>query len=308
MLDAPDQAAASFGRSCKAGYAPAREPVRAGAWAVESRNDEEMSCACEVRAGRGTHSVLYPRKRGGTATVLRVAPASTWRSSDCAWPGRSCDRSDAEAKPLPKAEEAWTAHRLPLSQYQAGCNWALRVRGDGSRDPPCTVHAVVPAFPACRARNLQRRAIRPTSGFDAWNRAVAVSCLRLSWTAWCGRWWGARLTFLDGREVAMSEEEILPSALVEESRRRSGGHHHSRSRNHLRAQRGLVRREALLPRRARVVRPWLQEPAISNLRSRQCRSWRPAVLPDSLAPHGKSRCAVSACPDRARPGSSPVST
>ena len=135
------------------------------------------------------------------------------------------------------------------------------VRGDGSETPLAGTLSALLSRPA-EVRNLHveqydlqadrmlesgSRGTLPPPKLDALVRALV----------------GARLVFLDGREVAMSEEEILPSTLVEDrgedvvvTIRRDAAHHRG-------AQRwsGAGRRGAGPPRRARAVRRLAAEPA-----------------------------------------------
>ena len=219
MPDPLTKLLASLRRSCKAGlWSSGVNLVRAGAVAVESRNDEEI--VLRVRSpGRAVAPtvVLYPGENewdcdcpGRVRPCEHLAAAAIALGQD-----EAATASDAEAKPLPKAEEAWTRIVYRFSQVPGGLQ--LRrfvVRGDGSETPLHGTLSSLLSRPA-EARNLHveqydlqadrmlesgSRGVLPPPKLDALVRALV----------------GARLTFLDGREVAMSEEEILPSALVED--------------------------------------------------------------------------------------------
>jgi superfamily II DNA or RNA helicase len=210
---------ASLRRSCKAGlWSSGVNLVRAGAVAVESRNDEEI--VLRVRTpGRAVAPtvVLYPGENEWDCDCPgRVRPCEHLAAAAIALgQGEAATTGDAEAKPLPKAEEAWARIVYRFSQVAGGLQ--LRrfvVRGDGSEMPlEGTLSALLSR--AAEARNLHveqcdlqadrilesgSRSTLPPPKLDALVRVLV----------------GARLIFLDGRELVMSEEELLPSALVED--------------------------------------------------------------------------------------------
>jgi superfamily II DNA or RNA helicase len=188
--------------------------VRAGAVTVESRNDEEI--VLRVRAqGRAVPAqvVLYPGE-------------DEW---DCDCPGRlrPCDHLAAAAialaqtegdgasdpKPLQESAEVWARVAYRFAQVEGGMT--LRrfiVRADGSEAPLVGTLSALLSRPsearamqveqwdlqADRLLELSARAILPPSKLDALIRVLV----------------GCRLVFLDGRQVAMSEEEVLPHAVV----------------------------------------------------------------------------------------------
>jgi superfamily II DNA or RNA helicase len=206
---------ASLRRACKAGvWSSGVNLVRAGAVTVESRNDEEI--VLRVRAqGRAVPAqvVLYPGE-------------DEW---DCDCPGRlrPCDHLAAAAialaqtegdgasdpKPLQESAEVWARVAYRFAQVEGGMT--LRrfiVRADGSEAPLVGTLSALLSRPsearamqveqwdlqADRLLELSARAILPPSKLDALIRVLV----------------GCRLVFLDGRQVAMSEEEVLPHAVV----------------------------------------------------------------------------------------------
>jgi superfamily II DNA or RNA helicase len=210
---------ASLRRSCKAGlWSSGVNLVRAGAVVVESRNDEEI--VLRVRSpGRAVAPtvVLYPGENEWDCDCPgRVRPCEHLAAAAIALgQGEPAAAGDAAAAPLPKAEETWARIVYRFSQVPGGLQ--LRrfvVRADGSETPlESTLSALLAR--AAEVRNLQveqcdlqadriletgSRGTLPPPKVDALVRVLV----------------GARLVFLDGREVAVSEEELLPSALVED--------------------------------------------------------------------------------------------
>jgi superfamily II DNA or RNA helicase len=186
--------------------------VRAGAVTVESRNEEEI--VLRVRAqGRAVPAqvVIYPTE-------------DEW---DCDCPGRMrpCEHLSAsaialaqaegeggDAKPLPTAE-SWSRISYRFSTVDGGVTLRRTiVKGDGSEVPldgtlsallsrPAdakSVHVEQCDLQADRLLESGARGILPPSKLDALIRVLL----------------GCRMVFLDGRQVAMSEEEVLPSAVV----------------------------------------------------------------------------------------------
>jgi superfamily II DNA or RNA helicase len=188
--------------------------VRAGAVTVESRSDEEI--VLRVRAqGRAVPAqvVLYPGE-------------DEW---DCDCPGRQrpCEHlaaagialsqeeagGSAEAKPVQSSAETWARVAYRFAQVDGGLTLRRFVmRADGSETPLDGTLSALLSRPA-EARDVQveqcdlqadrllesaARATLPPSKLDALIRVLV----------------GCRMVFLDGRQVAMSEEEVLPHAVV----------------------------------------------------------------------------------------------
>ncbi len=206
---------ASLRRACKAGvWSAGVNLVRAGAVTVESRSDEEI--VLRVRAqGRAVPAqvVLYPGE-------------DEW---DCDCPGRQrpCEHltaagialsqedagGAAQAKPVQSTAETWARVAYRFAQVDGGLT--LRrfiVRADGSETQLDGTLSALLSRPA-EARDVQveqcdlqadrllesaARATLPPSKLDALIRVLV----------------GCRMVFLDGRQVAMSEEEVLPHAVV----------------------------------------------------------------------------------------------
>jgi len=117
---------------CKAGlWSSGVNLVRAGPWRSSPATTRKLSCACAPGPRRGAHGgALSRRERVG----LRLSrPSATLRapgsSRYCLGQAKPRPR-DAEAKPLPKAEEAWGAHRVSLL---AGGRWAATAALRGAR-------------------------------------------------------------------------------------------------------------------------------------------------------------------------------
>ncbi len=208
-----DKVLASLRRACKPGvWSSGVNLVRAGAVTVESRNDEEI--VLRVRAqGRAVPAqvVIYPTE-------------DEW---DCDCPGRMrpCEHLSAsaialaqaegeggEGKPIPTAE-SWSRVSYRFSTVDGGVTLRRTiVKGDGSEVPldgtlsallsrPAeakTVHVEQCDLQADRLLESGARGVLPPSKLDALIRVLL----------------GCRMVFLDGRQVAMSEEEVLPSAVV----------------------------------------------------------------------------------------------
>ncbi|MGC9983592.1 MAG: SWIM zinc finger family protein, partial [Polyangia bacterium] len=131
---------ASLRRSCKAGlWSSGVNLARAGAVAVESRSDEEI--VLRVRSpGRAVAPtvVLYPGENEWDCDCPgRVRPCEHLAAAAIALgQGEPASAGDAEAKPLPKAEETWARVVYRFSQVPGGLQ--LRrfvVRGDGTETP-----------------------------------------------------------------------------------------------------------------------------------------------------------------------------
>ena len=219
MPDPLTKLLASLRRSCKPGlWSSGVNLVRAGAVAVESRNDEEI--VLRVRTpGRAVAPtvVLYPGENEWDCDCPgRVRPCEHLAAAAIALgQGEAATAGDADAKPLPKAEETWARIVYRFSQISGGLQLRRFVlRADGSETPLQGTLSALLSRPD-EARNLQveqhdlqadrileygSHGTMPPQKMDALVRTLV----------------GARLVFLDGREVAMSEEELLPSAFVED--------------------------------------------------------------------------------------------
>jgi superfamily II DNA or RNA helicase len=204
---------ASLRRACKPGiWSSGVNLVRAGAVTVESRNEEEV--------------VLRVRSQG-RAVPAQVVIYPTEDEWDCDCPGRMrpCEHLSAsaialaqaegeggDAKPLPTAE-SWSRISYRFSTVDGGVTLRRTiVKGDGSEVPldgtlsallsrPAdakSVHVEQCDLQADRLLESGARGILPPSKLDALIRVLL----------------GCRMVFLDGRQVAMSEEEVLPSAVV----------------------------------------------------------------------------------------------
>jgi superfamily II DNA or RNA helicase len=207
-----DKVLASLRRACKAGvWSSGVNLVRAGAVTVESQSEEEV--VLRVRAqGRAVPAqvVIYPTE-------------DEW---DCDCPGRArpCEHLAAsaialaqangagEAKPIPTTE-SWSRVGYRFSQVDGGLTLRRTVvRGDGSETTLAGTLSALLSRPA-DARTLQveqfdlhadrllesgARGVLPPSKLDALIRVLL----------------GCRIVFLDGRQVAMSEEEVLPLVVV----------------------------------------------------------------------------------------------
>lgn len=208
-----DKVLASLRRACKPGvWSSGVNLVRAGAVTVESRNDEEI--VLRVRAqGRAVPAqvVIYPTE-------------DEW---DCDCPGRMrpCEHLSAsaialaqaegeggEGKPIPTAE-SWSRVSYRFSSVDGGVTLRRTVvKGDGSEVPlDGTLSALLSRPAEAKSLHVEQcdlqadrllesgaRGVLPPSKLDALIRVLL----------------GCRMVFLDGRQVAMSEEEVLPGAVV----------------------------------------------------------------------------------------------
>ena len=218
----PDQLTkllASLRRSCKSGlWSSGVNLVRAGAVAVESRNDEEI--VLRVRSpGRAVAPtvVLYPGENEWDCDCPgRVRPCEHLAAAAIALgQGDAATGGDAETRPLPKSEEAWARIAYRFAQVPGGLH--LRrfvVRSDGSETPLAgTLSALLSRPEQARSLQVEQYDLQADRILESGSRAT-LSPPKLD--ALVRTLVGARLVFLDGREVAMSEEELLPSALVED--------------------------------------------------------------------------------------------
>lgn len=213
---------AALRRACKPGvWSSGVNLVRAGAVAVESRNDEEIVLRVRAHGQAVPPSVvLYPGEdewdcdcSGRMRPCEHLAAAAVALSQDQI--ARAAETGTSEAKPVPKAEETWARLVYRFSQAEGGLQLRRAiVHADGSETALSGTLSALLSRPA-EARTLQveqydlqadrllesgGRSVLPPSKVDALVRVLV----------------GARLMFLDGREVAMAEEEILPRAVVED--------------------------------------------------------------------------------------------
>jgi hypothetical protein len=208
-----DKVLASLRRACKAGiWSSGVNLVRAGAVTVESRNEEEV--VLRVRAqGRAVPAqvVIYPTEDEWDCDCPgRMRPCEHLAASAIAL--AQAEGEGSEAKPLPTIE-TWSRVCYRFSQVDGGLTLRRTiVRGDGSETAldgtlsallsrPAdarSVHVEQCDLQADRLLESGARAILPPSKLDALIRVLL----------------GCRLVFLDGRQVAMSDEEVLPSAVV----------------------------------------------------------------------------------------------
>jgi superfamily II DNA or RNA helicase len=188
--------------------------VRAEAVTVESRGDEEI--VLRVRAqGRAVPAqvVLYPMEDEWDCDCPgRQRPCEHLAAAGIALSQEEADGT-AEAKPVQTTAETWARVAYRFAQVDGGLT--LRrfvVRADGSETPLDGTLSALLSRPA-EARDVQveqcdlqadrllesaARATLPPSKLDALIRVLV----------------GCRMVFLDGRQVAMSEEEVLPHAVV----------------------------------------------------------------------------------------------
>ncbi len=206
---------ASLRRACKAGvWSAGVNLVRAGAVTVESRSDEEI--VLRVRAqGRAVPAqvVLYPGQDEWDCDCPgRLRPCEHLAASAIAL-GQAEGDDTGDGKPVRASVEVWARVVYRFTQVEGGLT--LRrfiVHADGGETPLGGTLSALLSRPA-EARSLQieqcdlqadrllesaARATLPPSKLDALIRVLV----------------GCRLVFLDGRQVAMSEEEVLPHAVV----------------------------------------------------------------------------------------------
>jgi superfamily II DNA or RNA helicase len=206
---------ASLRRATKAGvWSAGVNLVRAGAVTVESRGDEEI--VLRVRAqGRTVPAqvVLYPGQDEWDCDCPgRMRPCEHLAASAIAL-GQAEGDGAGNAKPIQTSAESWARVAYHFAQVEGGLTLRRFVaRADGSEAPLDGTLSALLSRPA-EARSLQveqcdlqadrlletaARATLPPSKLDALIRVLL----------------GCRMVFLDGRQVAMSEEEVLPHAVV----------------------------------------------------------------------------------------------
>jgi superfamily II DNA or RNA helicase len=215
MLTEIAKLAASLRRACKPGvWSAGVNLVRAGAVTVESRSDEEI--VLRVRAqGRAVAAqvVLYPGQDEWECDCPgRMRPCDHLAASAIALSQAEGDGT-GEAKPVQTSADVWARVVYRFAQVEGGLT--LRrfiVRADSSETLLDGTLSALLARPS-EARSLQieqwdlqadrlletgARATLPPTKLDALIRVLL----------------GCRMVFLDGRPVAMSEEEVLPYAVV----------------------------------------------------------------------------------------------
>ena len=206
---------ASLRRACKPGvWSAGVNLVRAGAVTVESQSDEEI--VLRVRAqGRAVAAqvVLYPGQDEWECDCPgRMRPCDHLAASAIAL-SQAEGEGTGEAKPVQISAEVWARVAYRFAQVEGGLT--LRrfiVRGDGGETLLDGTLSALLARPS-EAKSLQieqwdlqadrlletgARATLPPTKLDALIRVLQ----------------GCRMVFLDGRTVAMSEEEVLPHAVV----------------------------------------------------------------------------------------------
>ena len=212
---------ASLRRACKAGvWSAGVNLVRAGAVQVESRSDEEI--VLRVRAqGRAVPAqvVLYPGEDEWDCDCPgRMRPCEHLAAAGIALsqaPAENQDDPSAVAKTPAAPAQVWSRVLYRFAQVEGGL--AVRrfvVQADGKETSLDGTLSALLARPA-EARALQveqcdllsdrlletgARATLPPSKLDALIRVLV----------------GCRMVFFDGRQVIMSEEEVLPQAVVTE--------------------------------------------------------------------------------------------
>jgi superfamily II DNA or RNA helicase len=212
----PSKIVASLRRACKPGvWSLGVSLVRAGAVVLESQSDEEV--VLRVRAsGRAVPAqvVLYPGEDEWDCDCPgRQRPCEHLAAAAIALGQAGQPSADGGSPPLKTSTEAWARVAYRFGQAEAGLT--LRrfiVRADGGEAELTSTLSALLARPA-EARALQveqfdlqadrlletsARGVLPPSKLDALLQVLV----------------GCRTVFLDGRQVAMSEEEVLPFAVV----------------------------------------------------------------------------------------------
>ena len=207
---------ASLRRASKAGvWSAGVNLVRAGAVTVESQSDDEV--VLRVRAaGRAVPAqvVIYPGEDEWECDCPgRQRPCEHLTAAAIALGQAAQAPTDGGEPPIRTSAEVWARVAYRFSQAEEGLT--LRrfiVRADGGEAPLDGTLSALLSRPA-EARTLQveqcdlqadrlletsARAVLPPSKLDALIQVLV----------------GCRMVFLDGRQVAMSEEEVLPRAVV----------------------------------------------------------------------------------------------
>ena len=206
---------ASLRRASKAGvWSAGVNLVRAGAVAVESQNDEEI--VLRVRAGGRAvpaQVVLYPGEDEWDCDCSgRQRPCEHLTAAAIAL-GQAAQADGAESATVKTSAEVWARVAYRFGQAEEGLT--LRrfiVRADGGETSlDGTLSALLSRPAEARALQVEQcdlqadrllesaaRAVLPPSKLDALIQVLV----------------GCRMVFLDGRQIAMSEEEVLPHAVV----------------------------------------------------------------------------------------------
>jgi superfamily II DNA or RNA helicase len=188
--------------------------VRAGAVTVESQSDDEV--VLRVRAqGRAVPAqvVLYPGQDEWECDCPgRQRPCEHLTAAAIAL-GQAVGDGDGAGAPVKSSAELWARVAYRFAQADAGL--VLRrviLRADGTVTPlEGTLSALLSRPAEARALQVEQcdlqadrlletaaRAILPPTKLDALIRVLV----------------GCRMVFLDGRQVATSDEEVLPHAVV----------------------------------------------------------------------------------------------
>jgi superfamily II DNA or RNA helicase len=204
---------AAIRRKCKpALWSQGVNLVRAGSVAVDSRDADEI--VLRVRAqGRPVAPtvVLYPGEREWDCDCEgRVMPCEHIAAAAIA-----LGQDEAGAAPAPPVASTWGRVVYRFSRAGDGLKLARFIaRGDGAETPlagtlsgllsqPALANTVQPEQHDLQADlllELGTRAVLPPSKLDALLRVLV----------------GAREVLLDGRPVAVSDEEVLPRAVIED--------------------------------------------------------------------------------------------
>ena len=208
---------ASLRRACKAGvWSAGVNLVRAGAVTVEAQSEEEIVLRVRTQ-GRAVPAqvVLYPGQDEWECDCPgRMRPCEHLAASAIALSQAEGDGA-GETRPVQASAEVWARVAYRFAQVDDGLT--LRrfiVRADGSEilldgtlsallSRPAEVRRLQLQIEQCdlqadRLLETAARATLPATKLDALIRVLL----------------GCRMVFLDGRPVAMSEEEVLPHAVV----------------------------------------------------------------------------------------------
>jgi superfamily II DNA or RNA helicase len=203
----------SIRRACKPGiWSQGVNLARAGAVAVESRSDEEI--VLRVKApGRvvAPTVVLYPGEREWECDCpSRVNPCEHVAAASI-----SLVQSDGDEKPAPASTASWARVIYRFARAQGGITLARAIARGGAGETtetplestlssllnqPGSVQPEQCDLLADRLLERRSRGVLAPEKVDALLKVLV----------------GAREVLLDGREVAITDEEILPRAIVED--------------------------------------------------------------------------------------------
>jgi superfamily II DNA or RNA helicase len=212
-MNAVDALLATVRKNCRPGnWSQGVNLVRAGAVAIESRDDQEV--VLRVRApGRAVAPtvVLYPGEREWDCDCpSRVSPCEHVAAAVIA-----LGQGETEEKTTPTTTSVWGRVVYRLSRAEGGLTLRRSiVRADQGETPlegtlsgllskPALASSVQPEqhdLLADRLLESGARAVLPPTKLDALLRVLV----------------GARNVLLDGRSVAVSEEEVRPRAVIED--------------------------------------------------------------------------------------------